>query len=216
MKINVIVPAGGTSSRFGATNKLIEEINGKTVIEHSVDAFCIDKIDEIIIPANEAIIDILKDKFQNNPKVKIILGGNCRQMSVYNGLKFSKCDYVLIHDGARPMITKELVELVIDTVVTKKALTVATKTIDTIKEVENGKIIKTIDRSKLYNTQTPQAFDYELILNAHKKFEGENYTDDAGMLEDAGIDVYIVNGSYKNLKITTKADLDIAKVYLEE
>ena len=63
MKINVIVPAGGTSSRFGATNKLIEEINGKTVIEHSVDAFCIDKIDEIIIPANEAIINILKDKF---------------------------------------------------------------------------------------------------------------------------------------------------------
>ena len=216
MKINVIVPAGGTSSRFGATNKLIEEIDGKTVIEHSVDAFCIDKIDEIIIPANETIIDILKDKFKNNPKVKIILGGSCRQMSVYNGLKFSKCDYVLIHDGARPMITKELVELVIDTVITKKALTVATKTIDTIKEVENDKIIKTIDRSKLYNTQTPQAFDYELILNAHKKFEGENYTDDAGMLEDAGIDVYIVNGSYKNLKITTKADLDIAKVYLEE
>jgi len=216
MKINVIIPAGGTSSRFGKSNKLTELIDDKMVIEHTVDAFCIDEIDEIIIPAHESIIELLTDKFKLNPKIKIIKGGDCRQKSVFNGLEFSECDYVLIHDGARPMITKELVRLVIDTVQDKKALTVATKTIDTIKEVENGKIIRTIDRSKLYNTQTPQAFDYNLILNAHKKLAGENFTDDAGMLEKLRCDVYIIDGSYKNLKITTKADLDAAKIYLSK
>ena len=90
-----------------------------------------------------------------------------------------------------------------------------TKTIDTIKEVENGKIIKTIDRSKLYNTQTPQAFKYELIMNAHKKFAGQNYTDDAGMLEDFGIDVYVVDGSYNNIKITMQSDIELAKNFLK-
>lgn len=97
----------------------------------------------------------------------------------------------------------------------KKALTVATKTIDTIKQVdENLKIIKTIDRSALYNTQTPQAFEYKLIKEAHERLAGQNYTDDAGMIEDLGNDVYILNGDYKNIKITTQGDIEIAKVYL--
>lgn len=95
-----------------------------------------------------------------------------------------------------------------------KALSVMTKTIDTIKEVEHGKIVRTIDRSKLYNTQTPQAFAYDLILKAHQKFEGKNFTDDAGMVEELGEDVYIIDGSYKNIKITTQNDIDLAKIYL--
>ena len=99
---------------------------------------------------------------------------------------------------------------------TKKALTVATKTIDTIKEFQDGKIIRTIDRAKLYNTQTPQAFQYDLIKDAHIKLYGQNFTDDAGMLEALGQTVYILNGSYKNIKITTQNDIEIAKVYLSE
>ena len=98
----------------------------------------------------------------------------------------------------------------------QKALTVVTKTIDTIKEVENGKIVKTIDRAKLYNTQTPQAFEYDLILEAHKKYEGKNFTDDAGMIEKMKKTVYIIDGSYKNIKITTRSDIALAKIYLEE
>ena len=98
----------------------------------------------------------------------------------------------------------------------QKALTVVTKTIDTIKEVEHGKIVKTIDRSKLYNTQTPQAFEYNLILDAHRKFEGKNFTDDAGMIEKMQYPVYILDGSYKNIKITTQSDIKLAQIYLEE
>lgn len=215
-KINAIIPAGGTSSRFGSTNKLLEKINGKEVIKYTVEAFEHSNADEIIICANPAIIEDLKKIFKNSPKVKIIEGGASRQASVFNGLKHCKCDYVLIHDGARPMISTDLVNQTIEMVKDKKALTVATKTIDTIKEVENGKIIKTIDRAKLYNTQTPQAFDYKLITSAHEKLQGQNYTDDAGMLEALGEDVWILDGSYKNIKITTQNDIEIAQIYLSD
>lgn len=214
--VNAIIPAGGTSSRFGKTNKLLEKIDGKEVIKYTVEAFEASNVQKIIICANVAIIDELRNIFQDSSKVQIIEGGASRQKSVFNGLSASECDYVLIHDGARPMISTDLINLAIEEVVTKKALTVATKTIDTIKEVQDGKIIRTIDRAKLYNTQTPQAFQYDLIKDAHIKLYGQNFTDDAGMLEALGQTVYILNGSYKNIKITTQNDIEIAKVYLSE
>lgn len=213
-KVNAIIPAGGTSSRFGKSNKLLEKIGEKEVIKYTVEAFEKSNIDEIIICANIAIIDDLKKILNDCKKVRIIEGGASRQESVFNGIKACECDYVLIHDAARPMITTDLINTAIDEVVFKNALTVATKTIDTIKEVVDGKIVKTIDRSKLYNTQTPQAFRYDLIRDAHEKLSGQNFTDDAGMLEALGQTVYILNGSYKNIKITTQNDIDIAKVYL--
>lgn len=214
-KINAIIPAGGTSSRFGKTNKLLEKINGKEVIKYTVEAFEKSNVNKIIICANVTIIDELQNIFKESKKVRIIEGGASRQNSVFNGLRAEECDYVLIHDGARPMITTDLINTAIEEVVTKKALTVATKTIDTIKEVQDGKIIQTIDRSKLYNTQTPQAFEYNMIKNAHEQLYGQNFTDDAGMLEALGQTVYILNGSYKNIKITTQNDIEIAKIYLE-
>ena len=213
-KVNAIIPAGGTSSRFGKSNKLLEKIGEKEVIKYTVEAFEKSNIDEIIICANISIIEDLQRILSDCKKVRIIEGGASRQESVYNGIKACECDYVLIHDAARPMITTDLINTAIDEVVFKNALTVATKTIDTIKEVVDGKIVKTIDRSKLYNTQTPQAFRYDLIKDAHEKLSGQNFTDDAGMLEALGQTVYILNGSYKNIKITTQNDIDIAKVYL--
>ncbi len=217
MKISAIITAGGTSSRFGNTNKLMEKINSKEVIWHTVSAFLsISEISEIIICANIAIIPELEEIFQKNSRVRIIEGGKTRQESVFNGLKACvNCDYVLIHDGARPMISPEIIQESIVMVKEKKALTVATKTTDTIKKVdEHLKIIETIDRSSLYNTQTPQAFEYNLIKDAHDRLLGKSFTDDAGMLEFLGFDVYILEGDYKNIKITTQNDINIAKEYL--
>ena len=217
MKYSAIITAGGTSSRFGNTNKLLEKIYDKEIIKYTVDAFINANIDEIIICANESIISLLEDFFTNYQNVKIIIGGNTRQASVYNGLQIVTGDYVLIHDGARPMITPEIIKNVMNEVTIKKAISVMTKTVDTIKEVdENGKIIRTIDRSKLYNTQTPQAFETSLIKDVHEKLKGQTYTDDAGMVEAMGIEVYMVNGDYKNIKVTTKSDLALAEVYLKE
>ena len=216
MKINAIIPAGGTSSRFGTKNKLIEKINGKEVIRYTVEVFEQANVDEIIICAHPSIMEELKQIFKDFKKVQIVQGGNCRQQSVFNGLRTSECDYVLIHDAARPMVSVELVNRVIDYVQEERALTVATKTIDTIKEVENGRIVRTINRAKLYNTQTPQAFEYNLIMNAHQKLVGQEFTDDAGMLEELGESVYILDGSYKNIKITTQNDIEVAQIYLNQ
>lgn len=214
MKVNAIITAGGTSSRFGNKNKLLEKINGKEVICYTVDAFRYANVDNIIICTNPAIMDEMHNLFKDYENVKIIEGGITRQASVYNGLKSDTCDYVVIHDGARPIITTDLINNCIEMVKEIKAVSVVTKTIDTIKEVEHGKIVRTIDRSKLYNTQTPQAFEYDLILKAHQKFEGKNFTDDSGMVEELGKDVYIIDGSYKNIKITTQNDIELAKIYL--
>ena len=214
-KFSLIITAGGTSSRYGSTNKLLEIINDKTVIEETIAKFVdFDEIDEIIISANVSIIPILQEMF-NNPKIKIIEGGNTRQKSVYNALQVVKNEYVLIHDGARPLIRKDTIAYVLEAVVDKNAVTVMTKTTDTIKEVDtDGRIIRTIDRSKLYNTQTPQAFRTDIIKQAHEKLKDGNFTDDCSMLEELNIPVYIVNGSYTNIKITIKSDLDFAKLYI--
>lgn len=214
-KFSVIIPAGGTSSRYGNTNKLLEKINKKTVIEETVSKFIdFEEIDEIIVPANSSIKNFLTD-ILTNEKIKIIDGGSSRQKSVYNALRQVKNDYVLIHDGARPLIRKDTISYVMKAVLDKNAVTVMTKTTDTIKEVdETGRIIRTIDRSKLYNTQTPQAFKTSIIKEAHEKLHEGNFTDDCSMLEALDVPVYIVNGSYTNIKITIKSDLDFAKLYI--
>ncbi len=215
MKFTAIITAGGTSSRFGNTNKLLEKIHGKEIIKYTVEAFITAGIKEIIICANQSIMGILVQMFEGFTQVKIVEGGNTRQASVFNGIKAANADYVLIHDGARPMVTQEIINKTISAVREKKAVVVMTKTVDTIKEVdETGKIIRTIDRSKLYNTQTPQAFEYSLIQSAHEKLKGQNFTDDAGMVEFLGKDVYIVDGDYRNIKVTTKSDLALAEIYL--
>lgn len=212
---SVIITAGGTSSRFGNKNKLLEIINNKTVIEETVSKFIdFNNISEIIIPANISIINQLKNMFISE-KIKIIEGGNTRQESVYKGLKQVTNSFVIVHDGARPLIDKTIISEVMNSVLVKSAVSVMVKTTDTIKEInDNGEIIKTIDRTKLYNTQTPQAFKTKLILSAHKKLCHKTFTDDCSMLEELGIPVYMVEGNYKNIKITTKTDLDFAKVFI--
>lgn len=218
MNVCAIITAGGSSQRFGKKDKLLEKIHSKEVIKRTVNAFLeVKEINEIIICANPSIIEEIKNIFKNQSKIKIIEGGSTRQQSVFNGLKAcDNCDYVLIHDGARPMISTEIISNTIKVVQNKKALTVATKTIDTIKQVdENLKIIKTIERSSLYNTQTPQAFEYELIKQTHEKLQGQNFTDDAGMVESLGLDVYVIEGDYSNIKITTQNDIKLAEIYLK-
>ena len=215
-KFSLIITAGGTSSRYGSKNKLLELLDDKTVIEHTLSSFLeFNEIDEIIIPANQTISDELKNLFNNESRVKVIAGGDSRQKSVYNAIKYVTNEYVIIHDGARPLIKPGVISQVMDAVIQNKAVSVMTKTTDTIKEVdETGKIIRTIDRSRLYNTQTPQAFKTDLIKNAHEKLQHKHFTDDASMLEYLDIPVCVVIGSYTNIKITTKSDLDFAKLYI--
>lgn len=216
MKFSAIITAGGTSSRYGNKNKLLEKINGKEVIKYSAEIFLNhNKIDEVVICANKSIIPELEKFFDKTSKLKIIEGGSTRQESVYNGLAEISGDYVLIHDGARPVISSELIDRILKIIPEQKALTVATKTTDTIKVIKNGKVVKTLNRDELYNIQTPQAFETNLIKEAHEKLKGQSFSDDAGMVEAIEKDVFIFDNDYKNIKITTKNDLDIAKIYLK-
>lgn len=219
MKINAIIPAGGTSSRYGAKNKLLEILNGKEVIMYSVEKLnSIDDIQEIVIPASKDLMPVIQSLTANFPKVKIIQGGSCRQESVYNAIKaISNCDLVLIHDAARPLIKIETILNSIEKAKEKKAVITAVKAIDTIKKADNDlRIIDTPDRNFLWNVQTPQVFDYELILSAHIKLAGKSFSDDAGLLEALGCNVFISEGDYSNIKITAKSDLIIAQEMMKE
>ena len=110
-KFSLIITAGGTSSRYGKENKLLAKIDNKTVIEHSIEPFLsFNEIEEVIVPANMAITEELKNILTDN-RIKIIQGGATRQKSVYKALKEVKTDYVIIHDGARPLITKEIIKM---------------------------------------------------------------------------------------------------------
>ena len=208
--INAIVTAGGTSSRFGEQNKLLYRINGKTVIEMAVDKLLSLKfIDKIIISANVRLTPDLPEKLSENSKIEIVQGGSTRQESVFNALKVCEnCEFVIIHDGARPFISPHIIEKCFQKAKETKAAIVAVKTTDTIKIVnEQGIITSTPDRKTLWNAQTPQIFDYNLIYNLHKKYEGKDFTDDALLCETDNIPVSIVEGEYSNIKITTIEDI---------
>ncbi|MBR6163119.1 2-C-methyl-D-erythritol 4-phosphate cytidylyltransferase [bacterium] len=215
MKISVIITAGGTSSRYGS-NKLLEVVNGKTVLEHTVDVFLKrDDVSEIIIPAHKDLIPLLNFKSE---KIRVIEGGRVRQESVYFGLlNCSKPDFVMIHDGARPLIKQKDIDLCLQKALETGAAIVGAKVVDTMKTVdETGKIVSTIPRDFLYSVQTPQIFRYDLILSAHEKLKGQSFTDDALLLEQLNIPVYITEGDRSNIKITHKSDLELIKNYIKK
>ncbi len=215
MKTSAIIAAAGSSSRFQQGQKLLQDLNGKMVIERTLETFNNHPmIVEIVICTSENIIDEIKKITKNYPKVKkVILGGAQRQDSVLNGLKeLDNPDFVAIHDGARPLITSEIITNTIKKAIEYGHATCAVQVKDTIKKVKGEKIVKTIDRQELWQVQTPQVFKYKEILAAHVKFQGKNFTDDTLLIEEIGKSVYIVNGCYKNIKITTPEDIYIARV----
>ena len=148
-------------------------------------------------------------KLLNKKCMKFVEGGKERQDSVYEGLKHVTSNYVMIHDGARPFVKKDLLDRLVEGMEEHKAVLAMVPCKDTIKRVKDGKVVETLIRSELMQAQTPQAFDTVLIKNAYKEAIENNIqaTDDASMLELQGKDVYVVEGDYDNIKITTKEDL---------
>lgn len=219
-----IITAGGTSSRFG-TNKLLENIEIQTdegVKKTSVICATVEKFlpytNKIIIPCRYDIQEHLKKyippEFHNN--IIFAQFGNTRQQSVFNGLL--KCeelspnpDIVLIHDGARPFIKPKTIKKTIELLKSKPAVCVGVYSTDTIKITDNNNnILKTIERSTVFQAQTPQGFDFKTILDAHKTLKDKNFTDDSGMLEFLNIPVFALEGDFSNKKITFREDLSPA------
>ncbi|MBQ7257824.1 MAG: 2-C-methyl-D-erythritol 2,4-cyclodiphosphate synthase [Abditibacteriota bacterium] len=220
MNVTALIPAAGIGNRFSKfQNKLLYNVKGKTILEHTVYAFDnIFYIKEIIIVTQKDCFSIVENLFKGKLKsnLKIVEGGKERQDSVRHGLRVVTNPYVLIHDAARPFVSEEIIINSIKALESNNAVLVATPAIDTIKVAVEDFVIDTPDRKTLWHAQTPQGFRTDLILSLHEKAKEANIflTDDAGICEWAKVPVKIIKGDYKNIKITTQSDIDLLKTFL--
>lgn len=220
----VVIVAAGTGSRMNmGINKQFIKLEGKEIIAYTIEKFHNNSnIEDIVVVVKEDESEFFKkeilDKY-NFKNVKIAYGGKERQDSVYNGLKLldEKCDVVLIHDGARPFVSDKIIDKSIEEAKEHKAIVVGVPVKDTIKVIDNDKnIVDTPNRSVLWAVQTPQTFDYNILIDAYKDaFKNKFYgTDDAMLVERIGYKVKMLEGSYNNIKITTQEDLNIGSQIL--
>ena len=221
----VIIVAAGSGSRMNmGINKQFIKLKDKEIIVYTLEKFYKHKnIDEIVVVVKEEEAEFFTkeiiDKY-NFENIKIAYGGKERQNSVYNGLKMldKKCDIVLVHDGARPFISESLIDNCIEEAKNHNAVVVGVPVKDTIKVInEDNDIVETPERSKLWAVQTPQTFNYDILVKSYEDaFKNEFYgTDDAMLVERIGYKVKMIEGSYNNIKITTQEDLNIGKQILQ-
>lgn len=223
---SVVIVSAGRGSRMKADiNKQFLKLKGKEVIAHTIDKFYNNKnIDEIVVVVKEDEADFFRrniiDKY-GYKNIKIAFGGKERQDSVFNGLKAvnERCDIVLIHDGARPFVTDEIIKNSIECAKKNKCVIVGIPVKDTIKIInKDNEVCDTPNRSTLWSIQTPQVFEYLSIIKAHKIAKEKSYygTDDSMLMEYLGYNVKVIEGSYNNIKITTPEDLKIGEEILNE
>lgn len=225
MEIAAIIPSAGFGKRMGDVKKPYLELAGKPMLVHTLVVFqncpLINKI--VVVTAagdeNKCLQDIVIP-YKLDKVYKVVKGGETRQESVFNGIRSLSSDthIALIHDCARPFVKEEMIKNTINAAIQWGAATVAIPVKDTIKEADDDNfVVKTIDRQKLWSIQTPQAFHYDLILQAHLYARENNLqvTDDASLVEKFGNHpVKLVMGSEENMKITTPGDLAIARAIL--
>lgn len=213
MNYTALILAAGQGTRMNlGYNKMFYEIEkGKTILDKTLAIFQNDEqCKQIILVMNEEDVTSVAKKIKWSQSILIIRGGTTRQESVFNGLKGVGEEVVLIHDGARCYLNQKSIDDCLNALESKKACLLMVPCKDTIKEVENGKVRKTLDRSILYQAQTPQAFKTDLIFECYCKAMGENYhaTDDAQIVEKySDEEVVLVLGDYSNIKVTTLEDL---------
>ena len=217
-----VIVAAGSASRMGGIDKVMAELEGEPMIVRTVRTFqeC-DVIKEIVIVTRPDLIVPIGDLCRGMEKVKaVVVGGSSRQESVSLGLNAlsDKVKLAAIQDGARPLITWQVIDRVVRAANTHSAAIPCIPVKDTIKVVTGGVVKETPDRKTLQAVQTPQVFDFDLIRGALQKakLDGAEVTDDCSAVELMGMSVKIVEGDERNIKVTTPMDLKIAKMLLEE
>lgn len=218
--IAVILGAGNGTRMKTEKSKLLLEINGITVIERTVAAFSQhDLIDEIIVVCREKDFNDF-EKVLFGYELSYCFGGETRQESVANAvdtMEDGECGLIVIHDGARPLITQKEITDTINMAKEKGAAAVGVAVKDTIKVVDRDmKIVDTPDRSSLISIRTPQIFDFKVYKEALALAiqQKKDFTDDCQLVENYGKDVYVVSGDYGNIKITTPEDIPTAQSIL--
>lgn len=222
MRAVALIPAAGIGSRMeGEENKMLIPIRGIPILARTLIAFqecdLVEDIALVLHPSiKEKVIEEIVERY-GMVKVKwVVEGGETRQDSVRNGLLSidSSPDLVLIHDGARPFLSRSLIERVAKEALVHGAAIPGIKISDTVKLVDRrGTVLETIDRNKLIAVQTPQGFLYDLVVLAHKRAQekGIKGTDDSFLVEALGRRVKVVEGEWFNIKVTKKEDLELAE-----
>ena len=229
-KYTAIILAAGSGSRMhSAVPKQYMKIKGYPLIYYSLKAFEDSGADQVVLVTAEKDISFctkeIVEKYNLKKVSAVVAGGEERYLSVYEGLKAAgQTDYVLLHDGARPLLDVNMIETAMETVEKEQACVFAVPVKDTIKIADqNGYAIGTPERSTLWAVQTPQSFSYPMIMEAyHLLFDAQEkgeiipvITDDAMLVEQmTGQKVKLISGKYENLKVTTPEDMEIAELFL--
>ena len=221
-RCGAVIVAAGNATRMGGVDKIMADLGGEPLILRTVRPFLTcEAISEIVIVTRPELVGTVRNLFAGFDKVTaVVAGGKDRAESVNAGLNAftKKVKLAAIHDGARPLVTEELIDRVVRAANTYGAAAPGIPVKDTIKTVTGGVVIGTPERKQLQAVQTPQVFDFDLLRGALKKAadEGVEITDDCSAVERLGFRVKIVEGDERNLKVTTPMDLKIAKMLLED
>jgi 2-C-methyl-D-erythritol 4-phosphate cytidylyltransferase/2-C-methyl-D-erythritol 2,4-cyclodiphosphate synthase len=219
-KYAALIAAGGTGSRMGGgVNKLLMPLAGKPVLARTLAVFDgMPEIGHVAVVLHPDLLETMQGMLPEwgiSTSVQLTEGGGTRQASVYRGLQALPEDtqLVAIHDGARPFVTPDIVRRTFTAAEASGAAVAGIRVKDTLKIVAEGIIEGTVDRTRMWQVQTPQTFRYDLILNAHREAETQGWacTDDASLIERTGGKVAMVEGSALNIKITTPEDMFLAE-----
>jgi len=219
-KVGAIIVAAGESRRMGGVDKVLAPLGGKLILARVIDTFQKCKlVDQIVVVVNAKNIEKCRKLVAEERWSKVsdvCAGGRRRQDSVAAGLKLLNCQWVVIHDGARPLVTKDLIERGLKAAEETGAAIAAIPVTDTIKVAGDDRIVlETPPRQNLWAVQTPQVFRVDIIARAYEQTKGE-VTDDASLVEGLGFRVKLYMGSYDNIKITNSDDLALAEVLLKK
>jgi len=220
-KVGAVIAGAGSSQRMGGVDKIFLSLAGKPLLSHVLDVFqeCT-MVDQIVIVLNETSLERGRRLVEEGGFSKVIgicPGGERRQDSVAEGLKrLEGCQWVVVHDGARPCLTLDLIEKGLEEAQQTGAAIAGVPVKETIKIVEAERTIQdTPRREDLWAAQTPQVFRFDIIREAYRQRKGE-VTDDASLVEALGYKVRIYMGSYDNIKVTTSEDLALAEIILRK
>lgn len=219
MSVGAVVVAAGKGKRMNAElSKQYLPLNDKPIIIHTLECFQHHPlIDQMLLVCGSDDVEYcqeLVDRYMLTKVARVVAGGEERQDSVYRGLQHIHTDWVLVHDGVRPFLAKDVLDRVIEEMFYKEAVVLAVPVKDTIKQVDReGIILRTPPRESLWAVQTPQAFRLSTLMRAYEKADKEGFigTDDASLVERLGIKVHVTKGDYANIKITTPDDLWVAE-----
>jgi 2-C-methyl-D-erythritol 4-phosphate cytidylyltransferase len=213
-KLSVVIPAGGQGLRMGSkVAKQFIELKGKPIIHHTIAVFeALDWVDKIILCVPEEEVSQVQKEMANRAKVRVVVGGEKRQDSVYNGLKAigKNSGFVAVHDGVRPFITEGIIKTVYEAAKKFGAAVAAIPVNDTLKRADGERLLQeNVDRENLWRMQTPQIFKTELLLEAMEKAQSESFygTDEGSLIHFIGKPVKFILGSEFNIKITRPEDL---------